>query len=103
VPDRFDIDLILFDLTSNRGDLISDQIISNFIKCPASALPSAGGSKFDNSALIDANFEKIRGFAPARHLMSFDIHPLMMLLATYVAGLVFSTLNPIHRLLYSMT
>ena len=72
--------MILFDLTSNRGDLISDQIISNFIKCPASALPSAGGSKFDNSALIDANFEKIRGFAPARHLMSFDIPPLMMLL-----------------------
>jgi hypothetical protein len=43
--------------------------------CLASALPLVGGSKFDNSALIDANFESMRGFAPARHLMSFDITP----------------------------
>ena len=57
--------------------MISDQIVSNFIICPASALPSAGGSKFDNSALIDGNFESMRGFAPAGHLMSFDITPLM--------------------------
>jgi hypothetical protein len=41
--------------------------------CLASTLPSAGGSKFDNSALIDANFERMRVFARARHLMSFDI------------------------------
>ena len=59
---------------------MSDQIVSNFIMCPAGALPSAGGSKFDNPALIDANFETMRGFAPARHLMSFDITtPFMML------------------------
>jgi hypothetical protein len=48
--------------------------------CPASALPSAGGSKFDKSALIDADFESMRCFAPAQHLMSFDITPLIMLL-----------------------
>jgi hypothetical protein len=47
--------------------------------CPASALQLAGGSKFDNSAFIDANFESMRCFAPARHLMSFDITPLIML------------------------
>jgi hypothetical protein len=43
--------------------------------CLASALPMAGNSKFDNSAFIDANFETMGGFAPARHLMSFDITP----------------------------
>ena len=47
--------------------------------CLARVLSSAGGSKFDNSALIDAKFENVRCFAPARHLMSFDIAPLMML------------------------
>ena len=33
---------------------MSDQIVSNFIICPASAVPPAGGSKFDKTALIDA-------------------------------------------------
>jgi hypothetical protein len=39
-----------------------------------------GRFKFDNSALIDAKFENMRCFAPARHLMPFGITPLMMLL-----------------------
>ena len=47
--------------------------------CPASALPSAGGPKFENSALVDAHFETMRSFAPAQYLMSLDITPLMML------------------------
>jgi hypothetical protein len=47
--------------------------------CPASVLPSAGGSKFDNSAFSDPSFESMRCFVLARYLMSFDIPPLMML------------------------
>ena len=58
--------------------MISDQIISNFIMCLASTLlPSLGGSKFDSSALIDANVESMRGLAPARHMMSFDIREFL--------------------------
>ncbi len=56
--------ILLLDLTSNH---------IKFYHVSGSALPSAGGSKLDNSALIDANFERMRVFAPARHLMSFDI------------------------------
>ena len=73
VTDRFHIFWYYLIWHQIGGDLMLDQIISSFIICPASALPSAGGPKFDNSALIDANFESIRRFAPARHLMSFDI------------------------------
>ncbi len=78
VDGRCQTNLIWFDIIWSdikSGVIWSDQIISNFIMCLASALPSAGGSNFDNSALIDANFERMRGFAPARHLISFDITP----------------------------
>ena len=62
---------------------MSDQIVSNFIICPASAVAPEGGSKFDNSPLNDAFFESTAVFAPARHLIIFGVTPLMMLLYYY--------------------
>ena len=62
---------------------MSDQKLSNFIICPASAVPPKGGSKFDNSPLNDAFFESTGSFAPAGHLMLFDITPLIMLLGPF--------------------
>ena len=67
-------------MTSNRQDLIADQIISNFIKCPAGDVPPAGDSKFDNSALNDDLRDSMTSFALAGHLIIFDTTPLMMLL-----------------------